>query len=67
MGEEGQKCKGCGDSSESLQHVIRKCQVTGRANERVEVLLEPQVRRNLARLHEIVWKRKGAVRVEGRG
>ena len=67
MGEEGQKCRGCGESRETLQHVIRECQATGRANERVEVLLGPQVRSNLTRLHEIVWKRERVVRGEGRG
>ena len=65
MGKDGQKCRGCGEERETLKHVIEECRVTGKRNERVEQVLGPQVRKNVAKLHEIIGKRERAMR-EGR-
>ena len=55
-----------------MKHAIEKCRVIGRRNDKVEELLGIHVRRNLAKVHEIMWKRErtmreGVQRTEGKG
>ena len=70
--EKWRKSRSYGERKQSLKHAIEKCRVIGRRNDKVEELLGIHVRRNLAKVHEIMWKRErtmreGVQRTEGKG
>lgn len=66
MGEEGQNYRSCEEVKEFFKYVVEECGLTGRRNIKVEVLLGTQLRKNVAELHEILWRRQIAFRARQR-
>lgn len=55
--EEGKRCRLCGKEKETMKHVLKKCEITGKGEEDWVKYLRGDTK-SRGRLNEIVWKRK---------